>query len=188
MEQAEATDRFYEMVWPHRALVLRAAMIQTGNAADAEDLAQDTLLKAFRAIETYRAGSNAGAWLMTILRNTRIDRMRTASGSARHVSLEEVVVEQAVDVEEPGDLDEAWKTPADLLNRFSDAQVIEALKGIAEELRWTLLLVDVEGMEQSDAATVLEVPVGTIKSRLHRGRAMLRQALLPLAREMRLIS
>jgi len=73
------------------------------------------------------------------------------------------------------------------LNAFSDADVIDGLQGIAEELRWTLLLVDVEGMDHRDAAEVLGVPVGTIKSRVHRARAMLRQVLLPLARQRRLV-
>ncbi len=70
---------------------------------------------------------------------------------------------------------------------FTDAQVIEALWALPEEIRWTLLLVDVEQLDVREAAEVLEVPVGTIKSRSHRGRRMLRERLLPLAREMRIV-
>ncbi len=165
-------------MWPHRAVVLRAAIIQTGNTADAEDLAQETLLKAFRAVETFRPGTSAKAWLMTILRNARIDRLRKLGPSAGDVSLDEMPSEPAA----PSEPEALWQKPEELLNRFSDATVIEALGRIAEELRWTLLLVDVEGFDQNEAAEVLNVPVGTIKSRLHRGRAMLRQALEPLAR------
>jgi RNA polymerase sigma-70 factor (ECF subfamily) len=73
------------------------------------------------------------------------------------------------------------------LNEFSDAEVIKALQHLPEEIRWTLLLVTVEEMDQADAAGVLGVPVGTVKSRLHRGRMMLRQALLPLARDRRVV-
>jgi RNA polymerase sigma-70 factor (ECF subfamily) len=65
--------------------------------------------------------------------------------------------------------------------------MIQALQRLPEEIRWTLLLVDVEGMDHADAAAVLGVPVGTVKSRAHRGRAMLREALLPMARDLRLI-
>jgi RNA polymerase sigma-70 factor (ECF subfamily) len=65
--------------------------------------------------------------------------------------------------------------------------MIRALQRLPEEIRWTLLLVDVEGMDHADAAAVLGVPVGTVKSRAHRGRAMLREALLPMARDLRLI-
>ena len=188
METSEATDRFYQAIWPHREMVLRAAMIQTGNnTAEAEDLAQETFLKAFRAMETFRQDVGVKSWLLTILRNTRIDRLRTASGAARHLSLEELVAEPAVSGSMTEDSDVAWEHPEELLNGFSDAEVIGAMTNLAEELRWTLLLVDVEGMDQSEAAKILDVPVGTIKSRAHRGRAMLREALLPLARQRRLV-
>jgi RNA polymerase sigma-70 factor, ECF subfamily len=70
-----------------------------------------------------------------------------------------------------------------LLEAFSDAQVIEALLELPEEMRWTLLLVDVEGLSLSEAAQVMAVPEGTVKSRCHRGRSLLRATLLPLARE-----
>jgi len=178
---------FYELVWPLRAVVLRAAKIQTGNDAEAEDLAQDTLLKAFKAIDSFQTGTNARAWLMTILRNTRVDRLRTAAGSAKHVSLSDLAAEPQgpVDTEE---LDSsAWSKPQEMLAEFSDAEVIKALIDVSEELRWTLLLVDVEGMDHQEAAEILGVPVGTVKSRVHRGRAALRQTLLPLARDRRLV-
>ena len=159
-------------------------MIHTANAADAEDLAQETLLKAFRAMDTFRAQTNAKAWLLTILRNARIDRLRTRAGSAPPIGLEELAAEP-----EAGDsaADVAWDSPQRILEAFSDGDVIDGLQGIAEELRWTLLLVDVEGMDHKDAADVLGVPVGTVKSRVHRARALLRQVLLPLARQRRLV-
>jgi RNA polymerase sigma-70 factor (ECF subfamily) len=85
--------------------------------------------------------------------------------------------------------DAAWpRGPERVLDEFSDRQVIDALQRLPEEIRLTLLLVDVEQLRHEDAADVLQVPVGTIKSRAHRGRAMLRAALLPLARELRLVS
>jgi RNA polymerase sigma-70 factor (ECF subfamily) len=167
---------------------LRAALIQTGNLAEAEDLAQETFLKAFRAMDTFRAETNAKAWLLTILRNTRIDRFRAAAGSERHVSLEELAAEPADErLQGESDLGAAWRSPQELLSAFSDQDVICALQELADELRWTLLLVDVEEMDHAEAAKVLGVPVGTIKSRAHRGRALLRRALLPIARERRLV-
>ena len=78
---------------------------------------------------------------------------------------------------------EGWTNPQELLERFSDQQIIDAMKQLPEEIRWTLLLIDVEGMQHHDAAEVLSVPVGTIKSRVHRGRAMLRRSLLPIAEQ-----
>lgn len=179
-----ATERFYQHVWPHRAGVLRMAKILCGNDADAEDLAQETLLKAFAAIDSFEIGTNARAWLMRILRNARIDRIRASARESGQVSLEASEMDVADDSPEPAI---EWERPADLLNAFSDAQVIEALGQLPEEIRFTLLLVEVEGIEQQEAAAILEVPVGTIKSRGHRGRAMLREALLPMAKDLRLV-
>ncbi len=168
--------------------MLRAAQIQTGNTTEAEDLAQETLLKAFKAIGNFKAGTNAKAWLLKILRNTRIDRLRTSAGSARHVSLEKLSIDPATpDVVQEAD-PSAWNKPAEMLAEFADAEVIKALSEISEDLRWTLLLVDVEGVDHQQAAEILEVPVGTVKSRVHRGHAALRLALLPRARDRRLVN
>ena len=182
----DATKRFYAEVWPHAATVLRTARYLTHDQAEADDLSQEVMLKAFRSLEQLQAGTDAKAWLMTILRHTRIDRIRAAASHGRDVSLEDLGSEPAATA--AGDAGgDVWSEPEAVLQEFSDQQVIEALKKLPEEIRWTLLLVDVEGMDQADAATILGVPVGTIKSRAHRGRAMLREALTPLAREIRMI-
>lgn len=186
MKEAAATQRFYGLVWPHLATVLRTAKFLTRDDAEAEDLAQETMLKAFRFLDQFQDGTDAKGWLMSILRNTRIDRLRAAATERANVSLEQLQAEPAATGDEPGG-DENWKHPEDVLNRFSDKQVIEALQRLPEDIRWTLLLVNVEGMDHADAAGVLDVPVGTVKSRAHRGRAMLRQRLLPVAKEMRLV-
>jgi RNA polymerase sigma-70 factor (ECF subfamily) len=182
----DATKRFYAEVWPHAATVLRTAQYLTHDQAQADDLSQEVMLKAFRHLDQLQPGTDAKAWLMTILRHTRIDRIRAAAAHQRDVSLEDLGSEPAATA--TGDAtDEVWNEPEAVLQEFSDQQVIEALKKLPEEIRWTLLLVDVEGMDQADAATILGVPVGTIKSRAHRGRGMLREALTPLAREIRMI-
>ena len=169
-------------------MVLRTARILTGDAAEAEDLAQETMMKAFRSLASFGKGTDMKAWLMTILRNTWIDHLRSSAASAKNISLDHLPAEPP-DTPDPGGGDEAaWQNPEQVLEAFSDQQVIDALRQLPEEIRWTLLLVDVEQMDHQDAAKVLDVPVGTIKSRTHRGRAMLWQALLPLDREMRLIS
>jgi RNA polymerase sigma-70 factor (ECF subfamily) len=183
LDHEHATTRFYDLVWPHRASVLRLAQILTGNAAEADDLAQETFIKAFKALGQFQDGTDVLAWLATILRRTRIDRLRAAAASARFVSLNQL----EADIADDGCEQPQWQNPQEVLSAFGDQEIIEALQKLPEEIRWTLLLVDVQGMEQQDAARVLEIPVGTVKSRLHRGRAMLRQALTPLAREMRLL-
>jgi len=145
------------------------------------------MVKAFRSIDSFQDGTDAKAWLMTILRNTRVDYLRSRASRHGETSLESMTHEPAGVEDVSLDAHSAWENPQALLQQFSDQHMIEALQGLPEEIRWTLLLVDVEGMDQADAAKVLEVPVGTVKSRAHRGRAMLRAKLLPLAKELRLI-
>lgn len=188
MTNDQATERFYQFVWPLAATLLRTAQVLTGSLTEADDLAQETMLKAFRAIESFRAGTDAKAWLMTILRNTRIDRIRACAASANNVSLDALPFEPAVEsaAPKPG-TEQAWERPKELLNAFGDRDIIDALQRLPEDIRWTLLLLDVEGLDQQEAAKVLDVPVGTVKSRAHRGRAMLREALLPVVRERRLV-
>jgi len=155
-------------------MVARTALILTHNQAEADDLAQETLIKAFKALDRFREGTDMRSWLATILRNTRIDRIR-AAGARSTVPLEADVQ----DISEPAvDNSAAWSNPQAMLDGFSDEQMIRAMQSLPEEMRWALLLVDVEGLDQADAARIMGVPVGTVKSRIHRGRAMLRNALL----------
>ena len=177
--------RFYVEVWPHAAVVLRTAQFLCRNEAEADDLAQEVMLKAFRHLDQLREGSDAKAWLMTILRNSRVDRIRSEAAHQRDVSLEQLAVEPPAPAE--ANSDSTWNEPEAVLQEFSDRQIITAMKELPEEIRWTLLLLDVEGMDQAEAAKVLDVPVGTVKSRAHRGRGMLREALTPLARELRMV-
>src|SRR5882724_263571 len=181
-------DQWQALVWPHLAAVMRVARILVANASDAEDLAQETMFKSYRSFETFRQGSDVKAWLMTILRNTWRDRMRLASSREAIMSLEDGLNEaQEEPASEALDWEKICENPEEILNEISDQQIIDALRALPVELRWTLLLVDVEGMDHEEAARLMGVPVGTIKSRAHRGRALLKQALLPIARERRLI-
>lgn len=184
MDQARATRRFYQFVWPHRADVLRVAQFLCRNRATGEDLAQETLLKAFRAIDRLEAGSNVRAWLHSILRNTWLDRLR-ATSAHRESSLSDLNDEPAAVVPEDAPCMEASDDPQAALEGFSDQEVIDALQALPAEIRWTLLLLDVEGLSIQEAAGVLEIPTGTIKSRAHRGRAMLREKLLPMAAKLK---
>lgn len=186
MDQQEAIRRFYAEVWPHAAVVLRTALFLTRDPTEADDLAQETMLKAFRSLGRFRAGTDAKAWLMTILRHARIDRLRATASDKESVSLDQLVSEPPAPPLDPS-ADGPWREPEAVFQEFSDRHVIRALQSLPEEIRWTLLLADVEGMDHADAAAVLDVPLGTVKSRSHRGRAMLRDALEPVAREMRLI-
>lgn len=183
----DASTTFYELFWPHRDAVLRTARFLMRNPIEADDLAQDAMLKAFRAMDRFEPGTDARAWLLSILRNARIDRLRS-SKVRPEVSLDQMTVEPGQAPEDERVRTEGELADADaLLEQFGDVEVIEALQAIPEEIRWTLLLVDVEGLEHAAAAEILQVPVGTVKSRAHRGRSMLREKLQGKAREFRLI-
>lgn len=173
-----------ELFWPHRDVVVRTARFLMKDEAEADDLAQETMLKAYRSLDRFEAGTDARAWLLTILRNARVDRLRS-NVAHKMVSLEAITVEPAEEPEMP-----QHASPADpqvVFEQFSDSEVIDALQELPEEMRWTLLLTDVEGLDQAEAAGILQVPLGTIKSRAHRARQILHDRLEKRARELRMI-
>ncbi|MHB1155838.1 MAG: sigma-70 family RNA polymerase sigma factor [Phycisphaerales bacterium] len=179
--QDNAMERFERLAWPMLPMVLRTARFLTHRDDQAEDLAQETMLKAMRAMDRFTDGSDMKAWLMTILRRTHIDQLRA---SRRHGGEQPLTMDVEADADrDVGRFDDQWDEPEELMNRLDDATVIEAMRRLPDEIRWTLLLVDVERMDHAEAATVLDVPVGTIKSRAHRGRAMLRDRLCTQAPE-----
>lgn len=187
LDQKDSTNRFYQAVWPYAPLLLRTALVLTRSQADADDLMQETMLKAFRAINSLRPGSDARAWLLQILRNTRIDRLRRGAHEMGTVSLSQHdLAISAADAQESMD-ETSWRNQEKLLEAFSDSQVISAIKTLPEEIAWTLLLVDVEGLTHGEASRILNIPEGTVKSRGFRGRQMLRNVLMPLARRMRIV-
>jgi RNA polymerase sigma-70 factor (ECF subfamily) len=178
----EQRERFRRVAWPWLPMVLRTAQYLCGSESEAEDLAQETMLKAARGIDQFREGTDAKAWLLTILRRVHIDAVRAKRVRPREVAMEPEAVEALPDERAPG-IDADWSNPRELLERFEDQAVIEALKSLPEEIRWTLMLADVEQLDQARVAEVLGVPVGTVKSRVHRGRGMLRERLMVVARE-----
>lgn len=189
MDDEQARRAFYDLVWPQMPIVLRTAQILCGgDLTEAEDLAQETMIKGFQALDRFQPGTDVKAWLLAILRNARIDRLRTAAARPAF-SLERLDAEPESPPEkaEP-DRRTVEQDPDAVLAGFADRQVIQALGRLPEEIRWTLLLVDVEGMSHQEAAELLEVPAGTIKSRAHRGRGMLRESLLPAAKRARIVN
>ncbi|MEZ6190725.1 MAG: RNA polymerase sigma factor [Phycisphaerales bacterium] len=179
--QADALARFREEAWPNLPALLRVAIILTGDTHQAEDLVQEAMMRAYRHIETFDAGTNMKAWLMTILRRVHIDLYRKASRSVESGSLEAMAHNPAAPLDTQADDVAAWTEPDELLGRFSDQEIEDALRALPDAMRWVLLLVDVEQMSVDEAARTLDVAPGTIKSRASRARALLRERLLPLA-------
>lgn len=144
-----------------------AALRLTRNPADAEDLVQDTYLKAFRASESFQPGTNLRAWLFTILHNHFLNDRRRAKASPVHVDSE--TAEKAAAVI-PARLESAEDA---LVKRVTDDEVRAALEAVPESFREAVWLRDAEGFSYVEIAEMLKVPVGTVMSRISRGRRLL---------------
>jgi RNA polymerase sigma-70 factor (ECF subfamily) len=160
-----------------------AAMRLTHNAADAEDLVQETYLKAYRAYESFEEGTNLRAWLYRILTNTFINSYRSKKRRPEESDLEEV--EDLYLYRRLGGLEAAAagrSAEDELLDWFTDAEVKEAVEALPEQFRMAVLLSDVEGFSYKEIAEILDIPIGTVMSRLHRGRKALQRQLYEFAR------
>jgi RNA polymerase sigma-70 factor (ECF subfamily) len=163
---------------PHLDTLYRVALRLTGDAAAAEDLVQDTMLKAYRSWRQYRPGTNAKGWLLTILRNTFINAYRRRK-------LEPVAMD--LEVAEPHAVDRAIAEVDPEGNFFAqiiDQKVIEAIDALPEDFREVLILSDIEGLTYAEIAQAIEAPIGTVKSRLFRARRQLQATLYSHAVEM----
>lgn len=152
----------------------------TGNRADAEDLVQETYLKAFRSYHTYSQGTNLRAWLFRILTNTHINRYRSKQRRPEETDLDDV--EEFYLYRRLRDrADHGQSAEDELLKTFSESEVISAVESLPENYRMAVLLADVEGFAYKEIAEILGVPIGTVMSRLHRGRKRLQQELYEFA-------
>ena len=169
MSSAGSGVTFEELAVPLLAALYRHARWICGDASEAEDLVQETITKALRAFASFEQGTNFQAWVFRILRNTFLTS-RTGIAAARTVLLE--------DHPEVMDAAESGLTPEEHLIRLDNQAVVhEALDKLPAPLRDVLLLCDMEGMKYREIALVLDVPMGTVMSRVSRGRQMLQQML-----------
>ena len=162
----------------HLDALYRVALRLTGNSSDADDLVQDTLLKAYRAWDQFESGTNAKGWLLTILRHAFINEYRRRRRRPDMVdvdALEPFAVFPEVQEEDP---------QGAFFDRIVDDEVLRSIDGLPEAFRETLVLSDVEGLNYQEIARTLDVPVGTVKSRLFRARRMLQGKLYQYAVEM----
>jgi RNA polymerase sigma-70 factor (ECF subfamily) len=172
---------FEELVQRHVDLVYQMARTWTGDAIEAEDLTQEAFLRAHNAFERFEAGTNFKAWVLTILKNLIRDRHRASGRRPDEVSWDVVpaVAEPEIRESAPRALDlESKEVFFDLF----DDEVTRVLRALPDGIRLALLLGDVEGLSYSEIAEVLDVPVGTVRSRIHRGRAALADRLHDFAR------
>lgn len=177
-----SSESFEEIALPHLNAVYRAAVAICGRQGEAEDLVQNAFIKAFERFELFEKGTNCKAWLFQILRNTWIDRLRHQKIAGLTLPLEEEIVARA---SEDGEL--KWSNAEDLIENFSDEQIIKALGELPEDQRLTLFLTDVEQLSQKEVAKITGVAVGTVKSRASRARSELKNKLSSYAKQMGLI-
>jgi RNA polymerase sigma-70 factor, ECF subfamily len=170
--------RFAELTMPYMSALYAAAMRMTRNPTDAEDLVQETYLRAFRGFEGFREGTNLKAWLYKILTNTFINTYRAKKRRPEQTELDDV--EDFYIFRRIGGLesvDASRTAETELLDSLPDAEVKEALEALPEQFRMAVILADVEGFSYKEIAQILEVPIGTVMSRIHRGRKQLQKLL-----------
>jgi RNA polymerase sigma-70 factor (ECF subfamily) len=155
-----------------------AALRMTRNPADAEDLLQETFLRAYRGFPNFNQGTNLRAWLYRILTNTYINSYRARQRRPEQTELDEV--EDLFLYRRLGGLEAATlgrSAEDELMDLFSEAEVKAAIEALPDNFRMVVLLADVEGFAYKEIAEVLDIPIGTVMSRLHRGRKALQKSL-----------
>ncbi len=183
MAQSAVTEKqreFQSEALPHMDFLYNYALRMTYNAADAEDLVQETFLKAFRFWDSYEKGTNIRAWLFRIMKNAYINRYRKEKKEPETVEYQEVenfYNNVRGSAAESSDLQEA------VFSNLLEDEVSRAIVELPDDFRTVVILCDIEELTYEEVAAFVDCPVGTIRSRLHRGRKLLRAGLLEYARK-----
>ncbi|HEY9116764.1 MAG TPA: sigma-70 family RNA polymerase sigma factor [Roseivirga sp.] len=179
--EREKTEIFDGEFMPHVDSMYNFAYRLTFDEDDAKDLVQDTYLKAFRFINSFERGTNAKAWLFRILKNSFINEYRKKSKQPNKVDYNEV--EQYYNSD---DVDENFTTDlrVETVQHMIGDEISGALNSIPVDFRTVIILSDLEGFTYEEMSKILDIPIGTVRSRLHRARNMMKEKLASYAKEM----
>lgn len=182
MTDTELTTRFEEEALPLLDQLYGGALRMTRNPSDAEDLVQETFLKAYKAFGSFREGTNLKAWLYRIMTNTYINSYRKKQRQPHQSSAEDVSDHQLYTTSSH-DSTGLESAEVKALKNMPDGKIADAMNELSEDYRMVVYYADVEGLAYKEIAEIMGTPLGTVMSRLHRGRKQLRQALKDVAHE-----
>lgn len=181
-QKCRLRDDFHQVALPLLDRVHKAAYYLTRDSTEAEDLVQETYLRAFSSFDRFEPGTNCRAWLLSIMRNLFINRYRQRLREPESIDWEKV--ERGYEATIAGEEKSDRQDPETLVfSKLTGDQINKALQELPEEFRTAIVLVDVEELRYEEAAQIMKCPVGTVRSRLFRGRRLLQIALRDYALE-----
>jgi RNA polymerase sigma-70 factor (ECF subfamily) len=179
-KKPERHREFEREALPHTDLLYNYALRMTNHPADADDLLQETFLKAYRFWDKYEPGTNIRAWLFRIMKNSYINRYRKETKEPATVDYNEVENFYATVKDRASDSNDLQET---LYGNLLDDDVASAVADLPEDFRTVVILCDIEGLSYEEIAEFVDIPLGTVRSRLHRGRKLLRERLHDYAKK-----